>query len=49
MGLDALLEPHRTQGSEAKTTIHGAEAVSITYPGFIDALTALGGAARETE
>jgi len=31
------------------TTIHGAEAVSITYPGFIDALTALGGAAREME
>jgi 3-phosphoshikimate 1-carboxyvinyltransferase len=28
------------------TTIHGCEAVAVTYPGFVDALTALGASVR---
>ena len=32
---------------EGDTTIEGAEAMDITYPGFADALSSLGGAARK--
>lgn len=28
------------------TVVHGAEAMSVTYPGFVDAVSALGGAVR---
>jgi len=31
---------------EGRTTVHGYEAVTVTYPGFVDALTELGGAVQ---
>ena len=31
------------------TTIHGSEAMAVTYPGFVDAITALGGAVRPVQ
>ncbi|MBX7258435.1 MAG: 3-phosphoshikimate 1-carboxyvinyltransferase [Candidatus Hydrogenedentes bacterium] len=34
---------------DAETTIHGAEAMAVTYPGFVDALTGLGGSARTVQ